>query len=395
MMLFKAILLLFIILSLMLCHHGASVLPNSGPGHSKNVSELLSTRQVIISSQLLGPRTCSHMFSAGSAIKFMTSQPSLPDAIRLHLKGDAILFHSPCLSEQSIGNSLSELFEVFLCAQVSGAHFMDISPSRLSNGIYNRLPIVSANPRLRPVNEAIEIAKTHCKCQGICHENPSSLIHSNIKILKNLMQNAINSFWDELSKSDKMVKSANIYLEHRVRKFQDISQFPSIPDVAIHYRCSDNLVTHYGFLPFHVLKSKIPSSSSSIYILAESKFRHTHGTTFNSMCDSIFNSLFQYLKEHFPRSLIIIFRGDNPFIDMARLALAKTTICSVSTFCFWPAIASTNLVYFPSTKLIAKGNRSASVYGENFHWIEDQIIKGIDIRRSGIDHILKLLFVEK
>ncbi len=27
---------------------------------------------------------------------------------------------------------------------------------------------------------------------------------------------------------------------------------PCIPDAAIHYRCGDNVVTHYGFLPFRV-----------------------------------------------------------------------------------------------------------------------------------------------
>jgi hypothetical protein len=28
------------------------------------------------------------------------------------------------------------------------------------------------------------------------------------------------------------------------------SKLPLVPDVAIHYRCGDNIVSHYGFLPF-------------------------------------------------------------------------------------------------------------------------------------------------
>jgi hypothetical protein len=54
--------------------------------------------------------------------------------------------------------------------------------------------------------------------------------------------------------------------------------------------------------------------------------------------------------EQFPDAVVVILRGFDLFEDLARLTYAKTTICSVSTFCLWPAISNDNTVYFPLTK---------------------------------------------
>lgn len=77
----------------------------------------------------------------------------------------------------------------------------------------------------------------------------------------------------------------------------------------------------------------------------------------------------------FPSAIVAILRGNNVFDDLARLTYANTTICSVSTFCLWPAIASNRTAFFPVTKLVAKENTSFD-YGDSFHWIKDKPILG-------------------
>jgi hypothetical protein len=68
--------------------------------------------------------------------------------------------------------------------------------------------------------------------------------------------------------------------------------------------------------------------------------------------------------------------------DLTRLTFARTTICSISTFCYWPAIANPNTAYFPKSLLIAQN--SMPYYGEHFKWIESEIIRptGISIDKT-------------
>lgn len=48
---------------------------------------------------------------------------------------------------------------------------------------------------------------------------------------------------------------------------------------------------------------------------------------------------------------------------------SKVTICSTSTFCFWPALASNTTVYYPVTQMILNG--TTPQFTEHFHWITD------------------------
>jgi hypothetical protein len=63
--------------------------------------------------------------------------------------------------------------------------------------------------------------------------------------------------------------------------------------------------------------------------------------------------------------------------DLARLALAKVTICSPSTYCFWPAIASRTTAYFPMTPLINGGETRNISHG--FHWMHEMYVRGSDV----------------
>ncbi len=170
-------------------------------------------------------------------------------------------------------------------------------------------------------------------------------------------------------------KNITMYDVKSVRSSAILQELPLIPDVAIHYRCGDNTVTHYGFTPFRVFAATIPHHARSIYVMAESPSRNARPDR-TERCTTIFLALRSYLMSKFPRALVVILRGHDVFEDLARLTYANTTICSVSTYCLWPAMSNNNTVYFPVTKLIAKENTSFD-YGPSFHWLVDDKYKAI------------------
>ena len=173
---------------------------------------------------------------------------------------------------------------------------------------------------------------------------------------------------------------------------QDTLQVPLIPDAAIHYRCGDNTVGHYGYLAFPAFKRRIPVNSTTIYVMAERSSRKTNAQR-TSQCNAILNGLFEYLEEEFPSSSVFVLRGADMYDDMTRLALAKVTICSVSSFCIWPALSSTTLAYFPITRLIAKA--TAPTYTKNFKWLDtfpdEVVLPGVKSKRMDNSQILKFL----
>eukprot|EP01036_Dinobryon_divergens_P026667 gene26667-35343_t len=159
---------------------------------------------------------------------------------------------------------------------------------------------------------------------------------------------------------------------------------PAIPDVAIHYRCGDNLTAFihgYGVLPFAAILRLIPSSARFIYVFTNDNVKHHH-------CGSIMKRIVKYLSKHLKKKnlsapdgsaatpvVVKLFRDGDPLVAFTRLLYANTLICSSSTFCFYAALANNGTaVHFPRTHLIARPS-SSDVYGSRFHWIEeDQIM---------------------
>jgi len=72
--------------------------------------------------------------------------------------------------------------------------------------------------------------------------------------------------------------SANTSVQEAMRR----AAVPLVPDVSIHYRCGDNVVTHYGFLPFKVYSDLIAEGARTIYVMSEHPSRKTN-TRRNSM----------------------------------------------------------------------------------------------------------------
>lgn len=213
------------------------------------------------------------------------------------------------------------------------------------------------------------------------------LVHRHAYMVRKMFLSALQVFWEKhgdkrflnlsSSAATKILigKNTTIFDVNSASSSVIEQQLPLIPDVAIHYRCGDNTVTHYGFTPFRVFAATIPHDTRSIYVMAESPSRNARPDR-TERCTSIFMALRSYLMSKFPRAVVVVLRGHDMFEDLARLTYANTTICSVSTYCLWPAMSNNHTVYFPVTKLIAKENTSFD-YGSSFHWLVDDKYRAI------------------
>lgn len=302
-----------------------------------------------------------------------------------------IFMSSPCLGSDSLGNDLGTYFENIICAQIAGAHYVAVAKiwepklKDQPSPFLDKVPSIILNPQ--PVNNTSiskRIMKDKCKCPGSCHERPKALWTKGRDIITSILHNSINHHLTSIADTHTIVRQDDL------ASVPVDSILPLIPDVSIHYRCGDNFIGHYGFLPFSVVTSHIPSDVKYIYVLAENRSRKT--TTrphLISHCDAIFNALFRYLSQKFPSSVILIKRGDDLYVDIARLTYAKVTICSVSTFCLWPAMASNGTSYFPKTRLIVAGDTSIDL---GFNWITSpKIIFGQTLEYMSSKDIVKKL----
>ena len=148
---------------------------------------------------------------------------------------------------------------------------------------------------------------------------------------------------------------------------------PLIPDVAIQYRCGDNMgygKIGYGVLPFRAFLKLIPSNAKYIYVMTDPPAR-AWGHPYVQHCQGITHWLFDYLVKHWPAAIVVVKKGGDMYLDLARLAFANTTICSASTFCLWPAMANNgSAVYYPKTNLIGVPPGDYKI-NDHFTWITD------------------------
>lgn len=332
--------------------------------------------------------------------------------------GEALLVAAPCFGDDSIGNSMSVYIEGRICATATGLPFVAAPktepgrPELANHSFFKNLPALVIPSSLSPQRTQAEVEKI-CPCQSICHEWNYGLMHKNMPLAGSIFRQAIEAFYQESllqHKSDELQftrlrpdSGSKVVWRNNIIDIDDafvskkdvineIGRFPVVPDVAVHYRCGDNLVTHYGFLPFAALKSVISVTDRTIYIMAEHPSRRTDQRR-KERCRAIFDGLLHYLMKHFPNAVVVLLRGHDMFEDLARLTFAKTTICSVSTFCLWPAVASNTSAYYPVTKLIAKEDISFD-YGPSFHWLKDhkfRVLRGQDAAHMPDAEVLRYL----
>mmetsp|Transcript_32282 Transcript_32282/g.30777 ORF Transcript_32282/g.30777 Transcript_32282/m.30777 type:complete len:387 (+) Transcript_32282:371-1531(+) len=285
--------------------------------------------------------------------------------------GRQILVNSPCLGSDSFGNYLGSYFESIACANKVGLDYISVAKvyepktAHAMTSFISYLPNYIENKNTYSFKKIKSLLQIHCQCPSNCHEQRNAEWINGLDIIKPIISNVLLKYLNL-----KLTKKNTIVEKNDLSTVPYTTKLPLIPDVAIHYRCGDNFVGYYGFLRFHVFKDKIPFNSKYIYILAEKRTRKTSKNPDLAMkCDSILHSLSTFLKLHFPNSVILVKRGDNLYIDMVRFAYARTTICSVSTFCLWPGIVNNGTVYFPRTKLIAGGDVTVPL---GFIWLDEK-----------------------
>jgi hypothetical protein len=281
-----------------------------------------------------------------------------------------VLVSTPCLGSDSLGNNLGSYFESMLCARTMGLHFIGVVPvwepsqNDKPSVFLSAMPMVVASNRSVVISEVMSTIRNVCRCPGSCHERKYALWTQNLNVIRPLLWNAVQNH---------LASTFSQHENHTIVRSSDLSTvasgsvLPLIPDVAIHYRCGDNFVGHYGFLPFSAFVERIPAIAKTIFVLAENRDRKTKQKKhLASKCDAVFPALLDFLKVHFPFAAVVIRRGDDLYTDMARLAMAKVTICSASTFCLWPAVMHRGQAYFPQSKLIVGGDVSVDL---GFQWI--------------------------
>lgn len=300
-----------------------------------------------------------------------------------------VLIYPFCLRTHELGNSLGNYLMELSCAEASGLHFITIHPqwnlngslkfipSEYNNGpinplvFLNNLPSVLVNQKGFGKGEIRNALHHYCKCRRYCW---SHLDHAWIKMNPSLQHHlayAFDKFHESIPSTYMTTYNNESDLAYNILASD---QLPLIPDVTIHYRCGDNIAFNYqyGILPFTVFDNRIPKDAKYIYILSEPISRAANNP-YTYRCQTILEHLLTYLSNRFSTSKILIKRGGDIFVDYLRIHKSNTTICSASSFCFWPAMSSKNDVYFPLTSLIAGGDNITTVphFRDKFHWISE------------------------
>mmetsp|Transcript_27708 Transcript_27708/g.27931 ORF Transcript_27708/g.27931 Transcript_27708/m.27931 type:complete len:410 (+) Transcript_27708:433-1662(+) len=303
-----------------------------------------------------------------------------------------IMVHSMCFGYGSLGNILSQYIENRICANITGLHYITVQKTypykNTTEDIFlTALPstVLHAHPNPHRAIQGIEKA---CPCNDMCHEYEDGLLHTHLDQVRDIFLTALDAYWRTVSNKTSLTTSSTAGSSFVGNYTSDL---PLVPDVAIHYRCGDNLVGHYGFLPFHAFKKLVPDHARHIYVMCESATRFNPRKKDQRIrCEIVLKQLHSYLVGQFPQATVLLLRGQDIVLDLYRLTYAQTTICSVSTFCLWPAISSSTTAYFPVTRLVAK-TRTPD-YGPHFKWIFDPpIVHGVKALKMSYDTLIKAL----
>jgi len=288
-------------------------------------------------------------------------------------------------AHQSTGNHLLNYFNHASCARVTGAHFLSphlVHSQATSRGsfkneeiFFNALPEVQVHDEsVSPVLQAF-LMERDCQCVWNCMHKLHSPWLRNIPWIVKHMRVAIAQYLGSVDTREGTVLNNATDLLHPGPALS--LPLPLIPDTTIHYRCGDNLdaekagMPGHGLLAFPQILRRVPPASRSVYILSESPGRFGKPDHNAQRCSTVLRWLFDALVEQLPGATIVLKRGGDAFLDLARIAYANTTIASSSTFAFFPALASNGTVFLPTSAIFPPANVTLGPY---FHWIEAPLI---------------------
>lgn len=275
--------------------------------------------------------------------------PSMP----YEYKGDNVASTTVINKEQTAHFNASDIHDIdFFNALPATFKFSEFTGSNIS--IDDRRAI---SARVRET----------CKCGQGCWGHSNTPWLKQLKLIISILRPAIEYHF---AAHKSIATRGTVLSEHDLSSAPRGVFLPIVPDVLIQYRCGDNVPSkYYGFLKFKALIDVVPADSKFIYVRSDSPFRaKVMGShTFSAKCAPIIHELFVTLKNKFPKATVIATMGGDPFLDYYRIYKAKVIVCSVSTFCLWPAIASLGRVYYPSSVVVAAGTNPD--LGSNFTWL--------------------------
>jgi hypothetical protein len=296
-----------------------------------------------------------------------------------------------CFDYHTSGNRFGDYFNALGCAHAAGLHFQVDGP------LWPFSPYLSAIPRfvrhpIPTMSKKSAVSKIQLECQSCkywCWEDQNApWIHA-LPLVKRFMHKAalqhVKGFNSTILNLLTDLSSANLKYKH----------LPVIPDVALQYRCGDNIeqdANRYGFISFKGISDRIPRDAKFIYILSDPPERsEVRATAFNSKCKDIISAFHSHIVLNFPGATVIAKRGGDPFLDFARFTLADTTVCSSSTFCLWPALANRNNVFLPTSLTMGGANKTSKPFlGKNIHFLVEPLI-GNFTKETSLEDILKVL----
>jgi hypothetical protein len=316
-----------------------------------------------------------------------TDSSSINDFVNRNwdLGGIPVIVNNMCMDFRSLGNHLGQYIEDVACANLTGAHFMTINrvfdgavpevhaghgrPQRQiqwhQEGFFKALPdlILHPNGGSKSIDATIDLVKLECHCRYWCWGAPESAWGRSLPLVRTLVRGAVDEHLKIKNEAGQTALEVGTVLRANIDMVSSNPtgevdnttvpmRYPLLPDVAIQYRCSDNI--GHGFLPFEAINKRIPDNAELIMILSEHPKRgyYEPNDHFPAIATGILRGLMMYIKERHRSSTVLVIRGEDPLLSFMKLTLAKTTICSPSTFCLWPAIASNGTAYMPKAGFI-------------------------------------------
>jgi hypothetical protein len=269
---------------------------------------------------------------------------------------------------------------------MTGLNFLSIQNfSKQSPTFFKSFPMfIASSSQISSHASGSQKLKSICRCLSGCNDSPKAIWPHNTKEIIQILSNALSLHIQSAPYPHFQETIVSQFDYSTTVKAGDV--LPFIPNATIHFRCGDNFQGEYGFLPLSTYREVIPADIQYLYILSEGRKRYdaskkTKDLDFFTerklvLCDRIAKLLVNYLHRYFKNATILVRRNDDLFADFARLAYSNTTVCSVSTFCLWPAIAHQGTVaYFPRTRVVLGGKMPD--LGPKFIWLkEPRIIKG-------------------
>jgi hypothetical protein len=175
-----------------------------------------------------------------------------------------------------------------------------------------------------------------------------------------------------------------------------------LDEAVVHLRTGDIgrlNVSKYGLVPFHVYTNLIPDNTRTIGLVTAPYRQNRPGAGYGDaeLSEAVTEAARDYIQRKFPDARVSI-RNDDVSETMAityvRMVAAKWLFCGSSTFCLFPALATSGESYILQSPLYG-GYRSwinkVAESFENVHYKKGEIIFSSESRNWKITRIIRRL----